>query len=563
MHDQGQRIRIHGFLSPLHAAVTGAAVALFGLVMSLSAGPVGLVFAYSLIALGIAAIGLRNGTDLDTGRGLVIRWWGYIIPLIRQQEPTSAIERVHLDKEMRTSKTGSNTWLVYPLRLERAAGAALELCAHRDYRTARADAERAAKALQLSLHDNSGIGKSVREWDRLDESLAARCRRLDINPALPDIPRDAGLELGRGPAGEAVIRLKPAGLQWEHGIGIAFMAGLVAAVISSLVAESGGQDRDFMLTGLMTLPVLIGGGAAATHMIGRALSSEFVTAAGTRLCFPGHGLTYTRCVDIGEIEEIEFSGASQGATDRDQPLGALERMKNRLGLGNQVRIRGDWGMRGIGGHLSPADQQRLHDALLHIILTGPDTAAMRIGAGRLELSAGPGATWRNLVLVMLALATLPVAAWHTAAAWPAGLKSAMFGRTLPPRPAKHYALIGEGMVAQREGDVLVVTVQKIGIRPLGPQRASQYRWPAMQIGVRPSGEWEQLGEQRLPDEAVSFAVPEGATLHHIGAREFRFDGLGQRCHDTRCYARLELHLQLPDGRWDWGAAGPTPPLILP
>ncbi len=558
MPNTERQLRFNGSLSPRSAALAGAAMAVTGLVMTLHTEPGELIAAYILIAVGVGFAGYRSGTDLDTERGALVHWWGYFVPLIRQEKSIGDIDRIQLDREIRGAD--KNRRLVYPLRLLDSSGAALELCAPTDYQSARTAAERAARALQRNLHDHSSGRDSIREWDRLDESLIARCQRLGIDPALPDIPRSAGIELGRGPHGEAVIRLKSSGLQLEHGIGITILVGVLAAVIGTLATGSGSLDRGVLVVGgLIALPVLV----ATIHMLVMAFSSEFVIASGTRLRLPGNGVVSQRQLDFGDIEEILLPASSKDPADPERPPSGLERITQALGQAREVRVRGDWGERGIGGHLSPADQQRLHDALLYIILHGADAAAARMGAGRPTVAARAGTAGRRTVLILLALAVSPLAAWHTATLWPAGLKASVFGRTLPPRPARHYALSGENMVGQREADALVVTVQNIGIRPLGPQRASQYRWPAMEIWVKPGGEWEKLGEQRLAGEAVSFTLDEGATAHHIGAREFRLDGLGQRCRDTRCYARLELHLQLPDGSWGWGAAGPTPILVLP
>ncbi len=155
---------------------------MFGLV----AIPFGLVFA----AVGSAIMFGRSGTRIDRRHRRITTWWGVLVPFHSQELALDGYDQVTIQCETRrssSSKGGSRTYTVYPVRLE-GAKPRIDLGEPREYEAARAAGEQVAKFLRLRLADMSTGRPSVREAAELDESLRDRIRRTNRVVMIPPPP---------------------------------------------------------------------------------------------------------------------------------------------------------------------------------------------------------------------------------------------------------------------------------------------------------------------------------------------------------------------------------------
>ena len=140
-----------------------------------------------VVAGGLLVFG-RMGLEIDANSRTYRQWYGLLTLTKETTGSLDEFDEITIDREVRTrsSKRGSRTYTVYPIRLT-GAPKKLDIEASQDQSAARKEAEQVAKALGLPLADRTGSKKIVRDADHLDESLRQRRRRTGKGPG--DIPR--------------------------------------------------------------------------------------------------------------------------------------------------------------------------------------------------------------------------------------------------------------------------------------------------------------------------------------------------------------------------------------
>jgi len=174
----------------------------------------------------------RKEVDLATGR--LTRTFRCVIPLWRRERELGPPVKVTLSKEVRRGSQNSHT--VYPVHLV-AGEDPIELSSDPNERTARAEAERVARFVELPLEDSSAGSVLVRTHDSLDRSVIETAeldgQPIEAPPASVLVVAESGrglevrIPLARGPlllgaGGIATVLLVSVGFwwfAWRPGVG--------------------------------------------------------------------------------------------------------------------------------------------------------------------------------------------------------------------------------------------------------------------------------------------------------------------------------------------------------
>ena len=129
----------------------------------------------------------RKGLTLDRRRGLLVEWWGPLVPLKRKEHLLDKVKRVSLSK----NSGGSDSPTTYAVKLEGDTIQDIALFAPTDYQEARRSAEDLSRFLSRPLADFSSGAGVEREPGRLDETFLDRVRKgEEAAGGLPDPPPD-------------------------------------------------------------------------------------------------------------------------------------------------------------------------------------------------------------------------------------------------------------------------------------------------------------------------------------------------------------------------------------
>lgn len=306
----------------------GGCLLLFGLAFATGGGG----FLYALLTGAEVSVNGRPGTPADAWLpglfiviGLVIGFVRYrvvvaldedavrqevrffALPLWRKSERLGRVTHVSLSREVRRSRDSSYT--VFPVRLAREGGIAVDLSTLSDEKQARRDAEGAAKLAQLPLHDASIGNLHVREPHELDASVVDTA---EVKGARPNAPADSRITVTPAATG-ADIELPAAPVL------------LVLAILGGgvLFLFLGGFWFFFWRSGFKgpTSPIEIAFeyfplGLATVVGLGRVVSALRRGALGARVHVDRGGLRVrrlfsSRFLSAADIEELRVVGRAQ------------------------------------------------------------------------------------------------------------------------------------------------------------------------------------------------------------------------------------------------------------
>lgn len=186
--------------------------------------PFGLVFPCFGAAVGFS----RRTLILDADARTTTRSFSIFVTFKRTAAPLGEWEHVGLARERR--RTRKSSYIAYPVFLARQ-GESFFIQTTRDYASARAIAERAAKVCRLGVRDAAGEDVVMRQAGKLDESLRDRLRRTGEKVRVPRRPEDARATTANE-LGTLVVSIPARGLRSFGGIVAALMlCGLVVQTV--------------------------------------------------------------------------------------------------------------------------------------------------------------------------------------------------------------------------------------------------------------------------------------------------------------------------------------------
>jgi hypothetical protein len=137
------------------------------------AWPLILLMGLIFVAVGGDLVLGRRWTTLDTGRGIIRKQWGLLVPLRGEEYPAHDYEAVLLSFETGDSDTADR----YPVLLRAGTGRAdLALSSTSQYGESRDQAAAVARFLGFPLVDTSTDHESVTRADRVDAPFQERLR---------------------------------------------------------------------------------------------------------------------------------------------------------------------------------------------------------------------------------------------------------------------------------------------------------------------------------------------------------------------------------------------------
>ncbi|MCC6810826.1 MAG: hypothetical protein IT381_25580 [Deltaproteobacteria bacterium] len=185
--------------------------------------PFGVVF----FCVGAVAGYNRHWLLIDADRGTATRSWGVFFPFKHKKSPLGRWEHVGLGRERRRRNKSSVT--VFPVFLARQ-GESFPILEPKDYASARAIAERVAKACGLGIRDTAGDDVVMREAGTLDESLRDRLRRSGEQAKPPPRPANAVSHLSHD-MGTLVFDLPARGFK-------SFAGALIGVLTVGMIAQT-------------------------------------------------------------------------------------------------------------------------------------------------------------------------------------------------------------------------------------------------------------------------------------------------------------------------------------
>lgn len=216
--------------------------------------PFGAIFALVGAALSFG----RRGAVLDRRQGLLITWWGLLVPFRTKQRKLEA-DAVRLNTEVRRSD--KSTYTVYPVRLQYRGKAFYTVGEPQVMKEARASAEQMAKFLNIPLEDETAGTKVVRAPDELDMSLRERLQKKGEDAKeLP--PQPENLRAAYDADGDSLlVTVPPTGLTVIHKIAVVVLLGVGllggALLLGFSAFGSGGPSFfDWIMAAFMAFPVL-------------------------------------------------------------------------------------------------------------------------------------------------------------------------------------------------------------------------------------------------------------------------------------------------------------------
>jgi hypothetical protein len=132
----------------------------------------GIVYVFGSIILFLSIVFMfgRGGVKIDTSFGEVNKWWGFVfLPLYSSKRNVSDFMHIQITKQAHHSKNG--THYTYPVSMLPESGKEYIINNQGVILKARTFAETSAKAMKLSLIDNSGPVEVERNYDELDMSI--------------------------------------------------------------------------------------------------------------------------------------------------------------------------------------------------------------------------------------------------------------------------------------------------------------------------------------------------------------------------------------------------------
>lgn len=157
------------------------------------------LFGSIFAAVGVCLVFGRSGIIIDRGRGRVLQWYGFLVPMKRTEHMLDSIRQV----EMSFSSGDSDSAATWPVKLSgEEIAKPISVLQPKNFAEARQLAEELSRFLRKPLVDSS-TGESVtRDPEHLDESYRDRVRRtgeaVSVLPPEPSTMRSRVERTGDG-----------------------------------------------------------------------------------------------------------------------------------------------------------------------------------------------------------------------------------------------------------------------------------------------------------------------------------------------------------------------------
>lgn len=273
----------------------------------------GLVFA----SVGAAFVFGRAGMSIDKSAGTITKWWGIFGFKKKTVYEVEGATHVWISKETRTShsKNGSNTYTVYPVRVELETKN-VDIEEPRRYEDARKRLEEIAKFLGLGTKDTTGGKAIIRKADTLDMSVKERLAAEGIKPSYPEAPTDLSVDITtRGH--EAELTIPPAGMACQSVFGFLFglVFGLMPIFVGAAIMFDGDNDMEGVplpvqiIIGIVILVWSLGGLSIAAYSILLAKRRDVVLVSPEGVTLRRKGLLgyKGKTINARQIEEVEIA----------------------------------------------------------------------------------------------------------------------------------------------------------------------------------------------------------------------------------------------------------------
>ena len=261
---------------------------------------VALLLGVIFVLIGIGVAGFYSHRVLDKHGGFAQSSFGIFFSFKQTRYELSDFQQVSLHHEVRTrsSKHGSRTYDVYPLRLDGRKD--LNLGEWLDFTQGRQKAEAVAKYLDLPLCDSSTGETVIRQPGDLDKSLVQRLRESGEQVERPEQPPGSAVKVSSW-GGETILSLPREGFNAAN-----LMSVVAVAVFFGFIGFQGFLDRvlDARL-GVVTLVVI--GVAIGLIAVGiKAFAPVKVTVDHTTLKV-SRGLLFARSGEMSRSQLEEFN----------------------------------------------------------------------------------------------------------------------------------------------------------------------------------------------------------------------------------------------------------------
>lgn len=292
--------------------------------------PFGSVFA----AIGLGLIMGRSGIVIDRRRKRIIKWYGLLVPMKRNEYVLDFYGRLSISKEIRSGD--KSTTVVYPLRLE-GNGQTEDIFFEEpsEYQAARAMAESLAQFLGVPVADRSSGKEITREPDRLNESVRERAQRTGEGISEAAMPQEMRSTV-REETDSLFIEIPPVGFTGIQILplfmSLIFMAFLLLFFVKPLMNTHipGPMQAVFKACiglAFVLLPVLFAVSRVRRQARGRCtvvVSSDFLTVES--------GKKVIR-IPADELEELQLaeSALPSGITKTPDDRFAIDRSFQRRG----------------------------------------------------------------------------------------------------------------------------------------------------------------------------------------------------------------------------------------
>ncbi len=268
----------------------------------------GLVF----MAVGSVLMSGRRWIVLDRSRGSILRQWGLLVPMRREELNLDDFEKVAVRLDAGDSDSADS----YPVMLRsKAGGKDVNLCSSQQYGSSWTSAVSVARFLHLPLEDGTTDRATVVGPDQVGETFQAQLRGRD---APHRVSRPYAMHSHVEESGEAVrITIPGPGFRPTMILGVAIPVAILAFVGPDALAFFQRTDTpravQMFFSGFAVLLFLVLPFAGLVKSVIRAVKSRTVVTAtvdGILIEERGAGRTRTNRIPAAELIGLDFSLAS-------------------------------------------------------------------------------------------------------------------------------------------------------------------------------------------------------------------------------------------------------------
>jgi hypothetical protein len=280
--------------------------------MSGFARPAFLLMGLAFTGVGGALVFGRSWVTLDTTQRVVLKQWGWLVPMHTQTHRLEGYSSVLLEFQEGDSDTADK----FPIALKSRAGADLPLCSSTQYAEARAWAAAIARHLHLDIEDASSDHSVRLSPDQADLPLQHRLRLEHEKTAPVERPPSARSEVINESAGVQIVIPMPR----VHPVALAFMVipVLVPLVMFQPLSQFFRQTHTpgvvgwFFLGFLILMFGILPASGALHAFLSSRLGRTIVTVSMAGIKLQQRKLWRTKTLalhDASDIMDIDFSTA--------------------------------------------------------------------------------------------------------------------------------------------------------------------------------------------------------------------------------------------------------------